>query len=168
MPTIRSRCRLLAMQPLEIGAVKEVIAQLRIQASDNDLARAVRLSEGSVRRAIQLLQSPVLADYTQFEKLMANAAAGSAADWIAAHKIADSLSKRGQEESFALFGDLLLGWIGNQVRINSSGKLSELAALAELWDKANRSSTLADAFNLDRKQVILSLFGDLFEHNSHS
>lgn len=165
LPTIRSRCQLLAMQPLADVQVREVLSRLGVQASEKDMQRAVRLGSGSVRTTIRLLQSSVLRDFEKFEKLMAHRSAGSASDWDAAHQVADNLSKRGQEDSFALFGDLVRGWIGAQVRINASAGPTELAGWAELWEKANRSSTLADAFNLDRKQVILSLFGDLFERN---
>ena len=165
LATIRSRCQQLTIGRLQDDNVLEILAKLCVQASDDDKARAVRLAEGSARRAIQLLESSVLKDFGQFEAMMERGAKGDGGDWSAAHKIADNLSRRGQEDAYHLFGDLVAAWMGAQVRLNQQSTLSELAGWADLWDKANRSSTLADAFNLDKKQVILSLFGDLFERN---
>ncbi|MEP1206401.1 MAG: DNA polymerase III subunit delta' [Rhizobiaceae bacterium] len=165
LATIKSRCQQLTLQPLSDDQNLAVINRLGVQASDADKQKAVELSEGSVRRTIQLLESTVMKDFSVFESLMKRQATGDGGDWKAVHKIADSLSRRGQEEAYGLFKDLVTGWIGAQVRSNQQVALSELAGWAELWDKANRSSTLAEAFNLDKKQVILSLFGDLFERN---
>ncbi|MEP0940117.1 MAG: DNA polymerase III subunit delta' [Rhizobiaceae bacterium] len=168
LATIRSRCQQLAINPLAEDEVLKVLQHLGVQASNDDKARAVRLAEGSARRAVQLLESSILKDFGLFETMMQRRATGAGGDWTAAHKIADSLSRRGQEDAYHLFGDLVAAWMGAQVRLNQQSPLSELAGWADLWDKANRSSTLADAFNLDKKQVILSLFGDLFERNRKS
>jgi len=165
LATIKSRCQQLTLQPLKTAETLDVLNQLGIQASDADKQRAVELSNGSVRRAILLLESSIMKDFGAFESLMKRNATGDGGDWKSAHKIADNLSRRGQEDAYHLFGDLVAGWIGAQVRINSQAPASVLAGWADVWDKANRSSKLADAFNLDKKQVILSLFGDLFERN---
>ena len=168
LATIRSRCQQLAINPLADDDVLKVLTHLGVQASDDDKARAVRLAEGSARRAVQLLESSILKDYGIFETMMERGTKGAGGDWAAAHKIADNLSHRSQEDAYHLFGDLVAAWMVSQVRLNQQSPLSELAGWADLWDKANRSSTLADAFNLDKKQVILSLFGDLFERNRKS
>ena len=165
LATIKSRCQQLSLQPLESAQIIEVLNRLGVQASEADKQKAVELAEGSVRRAIQLLESSIMQDFGAFEGLMKSSATGNGGDWKTAHKIADNLSRRGQEDAYHLFGDLVAAWMGAQVRLNPQSSLSELAGWADLWDKANRSSTLADAFNLDKKQVILSLFGDLFERN---
>ena len=165
LPTIRSRCQLLPMHPLAPEDVSTVLDGMDVQASDNDRQRAAVLSEGSVRRAIQLMRGEVLAEYASFESLMKANAKGDGTDWVAAHKIAESVSRRGQEDAYLLFIDLVTGWIGQQVRANAQSSPEALAGWAEVWDKASRSVALADAFNLDKKQVILSLFGSLFERN---
>ena len=67
-----------------------------------------------------------------------------------------------------MFIDLVTGWIGNQIRERPETGTQALAGWAEVWDKATRSVALADAFNLDKKQVILSLFSSLFERQRTS
>ncbi len=165
LATIKSRCQQLPLQPLADHHIAEILGRFKIQASDADRQKAIQLSQGSVRRTIQLLESSMMKDYGIFETLMSRSATGDGNDWSAAHKIAENLSRRGQEDAFHLFEDLVTGWIGDQVRKNQQSRPSELAGWADVWDKAIRSSKLADAFNLDKKQVILSLFGDLFERN---
>ncbi len=165
LATIKSRCQQLPLQPLANHNIAEILSKFRVQASDADRQKAIGLSEGSVRRTIQLLESSMMKDFGVFETLMSRGATGDGNDWSTVHKIAEDLSRRGQEDAFHLFEDLVTGWIGSQVRINQQCSPSELAGWADVWDKAIRSSRLADAFNLDKKQVILSMFGDLFERN---
>lgn len=163
LPTIRSRCQALACEPLSPPDVKQALNALSVQASDQDLEAVAHLSEGSVRRAIQLIESDVTKDFASFERLMSNPNRAGGGDWVAVHKIADSLSRRGQEESYGLFFDLVNGWIAKQVRDNPTRSPAALAAWANAWEKATQSQKVADAFNLDKKQVILSLFVTLFE-----
>ncbi len=164
LPTIRSRCQSLPLQPLDNSNINTIIKGLDVQASDADKQRAAELSEGSVRQSIQLLHGDVLNEYNSFEMLMGANAKGNGADWLAVHKIADSVSRRGQEQAYLLFLDLVTAWIGKQVR-NTTASTSTLAGWAEVWDKANHSVSLAQAYNLDKKQVILSLFETLFARN---
>ncbi len=163
LPTIRSRCRSVNMPELSQDEVLTVINNLGVQASDADKSHASNLSNGSARRAIQLLHGDTLQNFRTFEKIMNDGAIGTASEWLIIHKLADSLSRKGQEDNYHMFLDLVISWIGLQVRNNPTQHVSVLAGWAEVWDKANRSVTLSDAYNLDKKQVILTLFHDLFE-----
>ena len=165
LPTIRSRCQLLPMKPLSDESVIGVMNQLKIQVSDADKQSACRLSDGSVRRAILLIQSDVMKDYASFEKLMNTQSLGTGAEWSVVHKIADSISRKGREQEYELFLDLLMGWVGQQARTNPKATLTQLSRWAEVWEKTSQSVSLAQEFNLDKKQLILSLFENLFERN---
>ena len=165
LPTIRSRCQMLSLQPLDTKSINTVLDRLKVQASDTDRERASILSEGSVRRAIQLIQGDVMKDYKAFEKLMDARATGNGTDWGVVHKVADNVSRKGREQEFDLFLDLVTAWIGKQARRNNKASLSELSAWATVWEKTNQSIAQTKAFNLDKKQLILSLFGNLFTRN---
>ena len=164
LPTIRSRCQALSLCPLSDEQVAEVIKHTGLSWPPDQLTKAANLAGGSARRAIQLVRSDVLKHYKTFENLMQKQAIGSGSEWAQVHTIADAVSRRGAEESFALFIDLVMAWIGQQVR-QDAGQVATpvLAGWAEVWEKATRSTTLAEAFNLDKKQVILSLFETLFQ-----
>ncbi len=165
LPTTRSRCQTLHLSPLQQNEVEQVLGSFELELADHQAERASALSNGSVRLAINLAQGAVLSEYADFEKLMNTGATGHATDWTNAHRIADALSKRGQEDAFAMFIDLTSRWIAEQVRSSSQPDITTLAALADIWEDTSRSARLANAYNLDRKQVILSLFSSLFEHN---
>ncbi len=167
LPTIRSRCQRLSLSPLKAQDMGNALQHLDIEAMPGSMERTASLAEGSVRRAIVLASSNVMAEYDRFEKLMQENANGAPAHWLVAHSVAEAVSKRGEDDAYHLFIDLVTGWVSRQVR-TGQGTSATLAGWAEVWEKALYSTKTADAFNLDKKQVILSLFGSLFERNRGS
>ncbi len=165
LPTIRSRCQSLSLTPLSDEVVSEKLISFDLGVPKPELEEISKLAEGSVRRAVVLAQGDVLSEYRQFLKLMENGAKGAASDWVNVHQISESVSRRGREDAYSLFIDLVISWIGKQVRLQTESPPHVLAGWTEVWDKANQSIKLAEAFNLDKKQVILSLFGSLFSQN---
>ncbi|MFD0917980.1 DNA polymerase III subunit delta' [Pseudahrensia aquimaris] len=167
LPTIRSRCQMLRLGPLPDNAVISTLDHLGVQSGDDTRARIGTLSGGSPRRAIQLLHGKVLSHYSTFETLMGQGAVGAASEWAKAHSIAEALSRRDAEQDFTLFIDLALAWIGGTAQRNAATEsLQLLATWGDVWEKATRMVTVSDAFNLDRKQVILNLFALVFERNA--
>ena len=166
LPTIRSRCRFLPLKPLPEGDILSLLKRLGIDGDPDVMLHAARLSGGSVRRAAQLVQGDVVQHFQTFEKLMEQGAVGSASEWQAVHRIGDVLATKQAAETHDLFTDLVLAWVGSRARFDA-GQVSSavLAGWAEVWEKATRTVHRADAFNLDRKQVVLTLFGLLFERN---
>ena len=167
LPTIRSRCQALALNPVPEQEVSQALEHFCGEIPAPQRQQAAALSEGSIRQAIQLARNDVLQHFAAFEKILNSGQSGTASQWAQAHKIAENLAKRGAEDDFDLFIDLVLGWVAQQVRIDASdGAPAVLAGWAEVWEKANQSINQADTFNLDRKQVILTLFQLLFERST--
>ena len=166
LPTIRSRCQMMGLSPVSEQQVVETITKLAPDLPKPMIEESAKLSSGSVRRGLKLAQSDVLDQFGLYSNTMASRAVGGAKDWEAAHKISDALSKKGSEEDYQLFLELVQGGIAKQVR-SEAGQISNaaLASWAEVWEKANQSIRMADTFNLDKKQVILTLFRLLFERN---
>jgi DNA polymerase-3 subunit delta' len=55
-------------------------------------------------------------------------------------------------------------WIVEQFRASDpNARLGRLARLAEVWDKVARDARDAEAYNLDRKSLVFSVFGALAE-----
>ena len=77
------------------------------------------------------------------------------------------MSRRGADDDYAGFIEITRGWLGRRVRGMAelegqpapSPRLAAvpLARWAEVWEKLNETSAEADALNLDRKQVVLSV-----------
>lgn len=160
LPTIRSRCRVLPMHPLGDAEVGTVVDHLGLGTNQKDLAAAVRLSEGSPRRAAQILNGNVLKAYAQFRA----AAEAERPDWAAVHALADLVTAKRDAADEALFYDLVFGWLGERVR--AGGPPAALARWADVWNKARETLDRAETFNLDRRQVLLDVFASLFEANA--
>jgi DNA polymerase-3 subunit delta' len=166
LPTIRSRCLKIALKPLEAEDMRRALSAIGVldpdaEASDVDLALA--LAGGSVRRAAILLREDGAKLYRQFARLAANA---REPDWSAIHAFASTLTGAAGEERYRLALDLIGDYVARRLRDlpepGSDGKQANsgisLAAWVEVWEKTRHSAELADAYNLDRKQVFLDLF----------
>ncbi len=163
LPTIRSRCRRLDLAPLApeaiAGAIREAPGQT-YDAADVELASV--LAEGSLRRAILILEQDGIARYREFARL----AALPEIDIPAIHAFADSVTKRGDDDAYFGFLDMIRAWLDRRVRgepepVETGGippaAAVPLARLAEVWEKIEQSSADAEELNLDRKQVVLSI-----------
>lgn len=172
LPTIRSRCQKVNVRALSPGQVSEALALLgvdtEIEEPDRDLVAG--LSGGSVRRAILLVRGNGIDLYQRFAALAAEPARP---DWAAIHALANDVAPAAQEDRYRLLLDLAQDYVGRRLRgeaepvaggrgaglPDASGQgISILARWVEVWEKTRRSADLADAYNLDRKQVVLNLF----------
>ncbi len=169
LPTIRSRCRRLDIAPLTPDAI---IAAIRdngsISAGEDDIRLAAALAEGSLRRAILLLQEDGIETYRAFARF---AASVGEPDVAAMHELASSVSGRRDDDAYYGFLDTVRAWLARRVRGEDEPaaearpgpalRAVPLARWAEVWDKVAQSSTEAEDLNLDRKQVVLSILMSL-------
>lgn len=160
LPTIRSRCRMLPLRPLPEAAVAEAIAGLPApfrQPEPERLARALALSEGSVARALAMLDPKTLEVVGEVESLLARP------DRRRALKLAERLSGRDAEALFETALDTAFRFVSAEIDRRRDEPPARLAALAEVCEKSGRAAREAAIYNLDRRPVVLSLFGDLAE-----
>jgi DNA polymerase-3 subunit delta' len=163
LPTIRSRCHRLDLKPLQEETIRRALAENEAGASAADIELAAALSGGSLRRAIQYLDSDGTATYRAFADL---AGALPKVDYERVHALADSIAGRGQEDAFDGFVGLVDDWLSRRVnrRAEPAGSLSpavegaSLASWAAVWEKLRDASLQAETLNLDRKQVVLQVF----------
>jgi DNA polymerase-3 subunit delta' len=158
LPTIRSRCRRLALRPLaHDDLMKAAATALGTDVSDTQVERAAALAQGGVARAISLYDGPSLA---LREKIAGMLAALPRTDGNALHALSDQLA-RADDAMYAGFTDSVRDWLSGQLA--SGGDTRTLAQLSEAWEKFNRATIETDAFNLDRKPLIFSTFALLAE-----
>jgi DNA polymerase-3 subunit delta' len=165
LPTIRSRCRRLDLDPLTPEAIAAAIqANGDDVPEEADLALVARLAEGSLRRAILLIEGGGIETYRDFSRLMAGL---PKLDMDALHAFADSVSGRGDDDSWTGFVDMLGAWLNRRVRGEEEPETTiplapavlaaPLESWAEVWENLARSSELTDEYNLDRKRTVLSI-----------
>jgi DNA polymerase III subunit delta' len=158
LPTIRSRCRRLALRPLRQGDVARAAAMaLGADIDDPAVAAAAAAARGSVSRAIALAGGPMLALREKVEKLL-NALPST--DPHALHALGDELDR--DRSLLEVFVDAIRDWLSGRLD-SEAGNLGRLARTADLWERLNRSARDVEVFNLERKPFVFLIFGLLAE-----
>jgi len=176
LPTIRSRCRQLAMPGLSSSAMDQVLGANGVDLSGADVAAIDTLAEGSAGRALTIASGGGLELYRSMVSLICQM---PRPDIAAMHALADKAARRGAEQTFEILIDLMRDWVARAVRQGAGGPPSpdivpgESAAMAklvhggnldhwvEVWEKIGELATRAEALNMDRKLVILNAFSML-------
>jgi DNA polymerase-3 subunit delta' len=173
LPTIRSRCRRLDLQPLDAENLRRA-ATAALEAAGMKAPPAgkwpqiERLAEGSVRTALQLATGG-LDVYERIAQLLARL---PAVDWPALHTLADQLTTDAQSQRLEMFLGALLDTLARLIHAGAArqGTPEEAAlaarliperclpAWAEAWQAILRDKADAEALNLDRKALILRTF----------
>jgi DNA polymerase III subunit delta' len=171
LPTIRSRCRHLALRPLPEKLVEQALARYRPDLAPSDTAALARLAEGSIGRALSLASADGLTLYRSLIKLL-NELPDIKGE--AMHDFANEVARGGEgADGFALLGELLPGWVARMVAIAATGAGASVSAeeaetmrrlagrrsldqWVAVWDNLTHLFAEADSINLDRKQVVLN------------
>lgn len=159
LPTIRSRCRRLLLRPLETEDVGRALAAATGRnPSEADVQRAAEASEGSVGRALGLLDASALALRQRVLELFAQL---PNPDPRALHALGEAIGGS-DPRTLEAFMDLVNGWLSAQLAETSRGR-AQMARVAETWEKVNRAAREAEIYNLERKPLVFSVFGALAE-----
>jgi DNA polymerase-3 subunit delta' len=172
--TIRSRCRTLRVNPLGEDDLKQAVAAALARDGYNidadTLETALLLSQGSVRRALELATGDGIVLYrdllTAFRKL-------PELDGSGLHKLAERLGGPSDADRFELFFSLLLGLLERLIRtaatgegaIGTEGELAQRliggddpSPWVEAWEAIGLAKADAMSLNLDRSLLVLETF----------
>ncbi|HVL71248.1 MAG TPA: DNA polymerase III subunit delta' [Beijerinckiaceae bacterium] len=163
LATIRSRCRKLLLEPLGEADLRAAIGSLGPPWSETEegaLADAIAFADGSVRRALELLDEDKAAVVRQTTALL-DSLPGLDPKRVLA--FAESLGRKGAEDSYRLVVDLVLRWASERLREGAALGPARLAPLVEACEKVGRSAREVEVYNLDKRPFVLATFGDLAE-----
>lgn len=175
LPTIRSRCRRLALQPLKDETVVKLLGDYAPETKDEERRALALLAEGSIGRALELAGAGSLDLYREMVEVLATL---PELDMPRLHAFAERFAKRGEEANadWRALNYLFDGWLKGLVRQAAltteaaavvpmeAGLRARLlgAASVDRWmdasDEVGRLFSRADAVNLDRKQTVLGSF----------
>jgi DNA polymerase-3 subunit delta' len=179
LPTIRSRCRRVTLNPLPYGEVVRLIARYRPDIATADAGALALLAEGSIGRALELAASGGLDLYRSLLKLLSGL---PDLDGSALHGFADRLARADAEDAFRTVAELLSQFLARMVGRAARdaagdgrekwheivpGEEQEMRRLitrrgldqwVDVWENITRLFAQADGLNLDRKQVVLGAF----------
>ena len=170
LPTIRSRCRRLRLEPLQPDLMATLLTRYLPDLSEDDRMVLAALGEGSIGAALRLEQSGGLTLYREIMGLL-----GQLRDLniTGVHALGDKMARG---EGFVTFTWLLSGWMSRLIGAAARGQNSRncipgegtlmttlataanLAQWMEVWDKVNQMLTRAERVNLDQKQVVVGVF----------
>jgi DNA polymerase III subunit delta' len=159
LATIRSRCLPLRLAPLDDRALGSALENLGIPVAGGEKVALLAQAKGSVREALKLLNyggGDIISAYQQVIS-----AEGPAAR-KAMHRLADALSGKDSETIFEFFvthiGDDIMG----RARMAAvDGRTVSADRMARLYQEVVERLTVSQAYNLDRKQTILTILGEL-------
>jgi DNA polymerase-3 subunit delta' len=166
LPTIRSRCRRLRLDPLGQDAMERLLASYLPDLATNERGRLVTVAEGSPGRALMLAEEEGLAIAGLVDGVLAELPSLNPAR---AHAVADTLARG--ETAFSNFMDLLRGGIAAAVRDVVRGRadpeqsrlvgLRPLDAWGDVWHGLTRLQDETERFALDKRQAIVAGLGML-------
>lgn len=177
LPTIRSRTRKLALEPLSEGQVRSLLFRYLPDLADGERTALARLAEGSIGRAMELhaaggldLYKAMLGVFDTLPRL----------DILGAYAFIDATLRGGNEEAnWVAVAELMSWWLGRIARAAARGtvppevvpgeaalvhrlmqgshRAGGLDRWVEVWENTNHMFAKAESANLDRRQTLMSV-----------
>ena len=158
LATIRSRCRRLLLRPLDPADVARAVAAASgREAEDAEVQQAALAADGSVARALALLDGPALALHQRVLDLFAQL---PDPDPRALHSLGDALGGS-EPQTLDAFMDMVNAWLS--ARLTDTRPKPQMARTAEVWEKVNRAAREVETYNLERKPLVFAVFRLLAE-----
>jgi len=176
LPTIKSRCRKVLLNPLGTEEMKIILSQFDFNKDEDFIDKACYLSEGSVSRALQILNGVGSDTITEISHLLGVKAL---IDRNILEKTTDKWLRIGRKQDkdpiYSIL-DFFIFWISKCLRdiakqksLTNQNNMSDIACIKSLIDRlgmdelCNRLIKAQDILdnganlNLDRKQIIYSV-----------
>jgi DNA polymerase-3 subunit delta' len=159
LPTIRSRCRIVTLRPLpESDVAAAVAAATGTAANDPEIAAAAAASDGSVARALTMLDGDALelrqAALALLDRLPST-------DAKALHALGEAIAGT-DAAPLAAFVATVNDWLSLRLD-RDKAEIGRLNRLAEASERINEAARDAETYNLERKPLVFSVFGMLAE-----
>lgn len=170
LPTIRSRCRKLALEPLPPATIVAEMKRHGVDLGSGELALCTSLAEGSLGRALEFGSDSGGLDLFQFIAQLLGSWPNYDPNIL--HKVGDKLAGKGGEGNFEIAVTLLDWWLSRFIRWSAtqdlqiaevfpgeSNLMNRLQGAASLdhwlqsWEKISRLFARVASANLDRKQA---------------
>jgi len=156
LPTIRSRCQLIRLAPLQPDQLLAALDAVGVPApADPGAGEALAArAAGSVRTAILLTRYGGIDIAEATEKL----ALGKQLDAAVAHRLAEAVGGRDAAIPFGLFNAHALAMLAEAARAAAlSGDIERAGRLSQCFEETRLAIDDAETYNLDRKQHALNM-----------
>lgn len=160
LPTIRSRCQVVRLMPLDADELIAVLETAEPPPPEDPDARAALVDRagGSARNAILLTQYGGLEIAQTLDALVM---AGKS-DVAGAYRLAEAVAGRDQAIQFEIFNRRALDLLSDAASDAAlTGDLARAKTLSDTWHEALDAISEADTYNLDKKQHALTMIDRL-------
>ena len=159
LPTIRSRCRLLQLAPLDAAPMRDILRHAAPQTSPEDVAELIKLSGGSIGFALKVLRTETLVMYREMLGILDTM---PQMDVARLHKLADQIGRKADAESF----DVLTALLTERLRVIAHEEanrepVGRVDLALQIWDKTRSTFAVADYANLDRKLAFINAMSEI-------
>lgn len=159
LPTIRSRCMPLRLEPLGDDDMVRALDHLGLAVSGEKQKALLDASKGSVAQALKLVNYGGSDIISVFDAVM-TAEGASARKQM--HKLADALAQKEGEIVLGFFMEHATEALMQRARDAAMiGDLDGAERHARLSSSLSERITIAQAYNLDKKQMVLSILEDM-------
>jgi DNA polymerase III subunit delta' len=160
LPTIRSRCRVLPLAPLDDKHMRAILARAAPDISPDDIKNLIALSGGSAGFALKIIHAEVLPLYAELQSVLGDM---PALDVARLHKLADQIARKADAESYEVLTTLLIDRLHNDVRglavVDSKSPM--LDRKLQVWDKVRATFASTEGANLDRRLAFINAISDI-------
>jgi DNA polymerase-3 subunit delta' len=160
LPTIRSRCRRLRLDPLSEDEIVRAAIGLGppwTEAGGGAVAAAAKRAGGSVREALIRLAPESEGAGALIDSIVAGL---PRPDPRAVARLADAVGGRAGDETYRAFHREIYDWLVTYARDVEPGSL-RVEEIGGLWDRIREAQRETEDLNLDRKLHILTLFAEI-------
>ena len=171
LPTIRSRCRMVHLNPLSDITVSALLDKHSPGLALDEKSALCRLSEGSIGRALQFHQDKGV---TLYKDLLTAVSSLPRLDLVKVHDLADKLAR--SEQAYDTAREILTGWCQRLARAQARGTMltdvlpGDAAIFQKIsanypphhflatWEKMSQLFQQTESYTLDKRQALLGSF----------
>lgn len=163
LPTIRSRCLPLVLRPLGEDDLLSALRRLGIGLPAGKAERILAQAGGSVSQAIKLINYGGLDIIDAFDAV---ASQTGPTQRKAMHRLADAVAQRDGDTLYSFFVEHVGDYVSGQARQAAlAGDVNRAYGLSKLQSAVRERFAVADAYNLERKQTVLSVLTEIAQQS---
>jgi DNA polymerase-3 subunit delta' len=155
LPTIRSRCQLLALRPLDAAAVTRGLDHFLPDMAGEERAALARLADGSIGAALTLAAGEGAMLAAEADRLIDQA---RAPDLLALLALGEKLSRG---DGLSQFGEFLAAGLSVRIRAKAAVGAPGLERWAALQSRIEQGFGRATRLHLEARQTLLSAARDM-------
>ncbi len=146
LPTIKSRCTKLNLQPLSDDVLASLLRRYRPNLTESNIKKIVEISSGSIGKALSYVDNNAVGLYDELKNILL-----SGKNFRVSNVLDFATKVSSNEENYNLGRELILKFLSEYVKTGTN-----IAAQAESWDFCTKTFSETERLNLDKKQVLIN------------